>query len=254
MATFIAEQQFAKQQHAGDMDVAGVVEQKDDEIDDLMQYMGYSDNGPAKGIQTGTTIMAMKFKDGVVLGADSRTSTGGYVANRVSRKVTRLHDRIFVCRSGSAADTQFLSSKVKYFLNAHANDLPLDRLPKVKTAANLMRLLSYNNKQFLTAGLIVAGWDQTEGPQVYSIPLGGTILKQDIATGGSGSTYITGLVDHLYRPDMSREEAEDFVAKAVAHAMARDGSSGGVIRVTTVMEKDVAEKCIYADQIPYTLQ
>ncbi|EER00587.1 Pre3p/proteasome regulatory subunit beta type 6, NTN hydrolase fold, putative [Perkinsus marinus ATCC 50983] len=207
MATFIAERQFAKQQHVGDMSVAGVVEQqKDDEIDDLMQYMGYSDNGPAKGIQTGTTIMAMKFKDGVVLGADSRTSTGGYVANRVSRKVTRLHDRIFVCRSGSAADTQFLSSKVKYFLNAHANDLPLDRLPKVKTAANLMRLLAYNNKQYLTAGLIVAGWDQTEGPQVYSIPLGGTIIKQNIATGGSGSTYITGLVDHLYRPDMSTGE------------------------------------------------
>ncbi|EER04730.1 proteasome B type subunit, putative [Perkinsus marinus ATCC 50983] len=201
-------------------------------------------------LYTGTTIMAMKFKDGVVLGADSRTSTGGYVANRVSRKVTRLHDRIFVCRSGSAADTQFLSSKVKYFLNAHANDLPLDRLPKVKTAANLMRLLAYNNKQYLTAGLIVAGWDQTEGPQVYSIPLGGTIIKQNIATGGSGSTYITGLVDHLYRPDMSREEAEDFVAKAVAHAMARDGSSGGVIRVTTVTEKDVAEKCLYADKIP----
>ncbi|EER01233.1 proteasome subunit beta type 6,9, putative [Perkinsus marinus ATCC 50983] len=86
--------------------------------------------------------------------------------------------------------------------------------------------------------------------QVYSIPLGGTIIKQNIATGGSGSTYITGLVDHLYRPDMSRGEAEDFVAKAVAHAMARDGSSGGVIRVTTVTEKDVAEKCLYADKIP----
>ncbi|EER15495.1 hypothetical protein Pmar_PMAR001590 [Perkinsus marinus ATCC 50983] len=57
MATFIAERQFAKQQHVGDMSVAGVVEQqKDDEIDDLMQYMGYSDNGPAKGIQTGTLV------------------------------------------------------------------------------------------------------------------------------------------------------------------------------------------------------
>jgi 20S proteasome subunit beta 1 len=50
--------------------------------------------------------MAACYKDGVVLGADSRTSTGSYVANRVTDKLTKLTDRIYVCRSGSAADTQ----------------------------------------------------------------------------------------------------------------------------------------------------
>lgn len=54
----------------------------------------------------GTTIMAVKYDGGVVLGADSRTSTGTYVANRVSDKLTKLHDKIYCCRSGSAADTQ----------------------------------------------------------------------------------------------------------------------------------------------------
>ena len=28
------------------------------------------------GVSTGTTILSMKFKDGVIMGADSRTSTG----------------------------------------------------------------------------------------------------------------------------------------------------------------------------------
>ena len=42
------------------------------------------------------------------MGADSRTSTGSYVANRVSDKITQLHDRIYVCRSGSAAGTPCL--------------------------------------------------------------------------------------------------------------------------------------------------
>jgi 20S proteasome subunit beta 1 len=50
--------------------------------------------------------MAVAFDGGVVLGADSRTSTGAYVANRVSDKITAVHDRVYVCRSGSAADTQ----------------------------------------------------------------------------------------------------------------------------------------------------
>lgn len=50
--------------------------------------------------------MAACYKDGVILGADSRTSTGAYVANRVTNKLTKLTDHIYVCRSGSAADTQ----------------------------------------------------------------------------------------------------------------------------------------------------
>jgi len=52
--------------------------------------------------------MAVAFDGGVIMGADSRTSTGSYVANRVSDKITQLHDRIYVCRSGSAAGTPCL--------------------------------------------------------------------------------------------------------------------------------------------------
>jgi 20S proteasome subunit beta 1 len=57
---------------------------------------------------TGTTIVAVAFDGGVVIGADSRVSTGTYVSNRASDKVTRLDEDGFVwlLRSGSAADTQ----------------------------------------------------------------------------------------------------------------------------------------------------
>ena len=43
-----------------------------------------------------TTIMAASFNGGVVLGADSRTSNGNYVANRVTDKLTQLTDRVRV--------------------------------------------------------------------------------------------------------------------------------------------------------------
>lgn len=66
-----------------------------------------------------TTIMAVTFDGGVVLGADSRTSTGSYVANRVSDKIVPIHDYIWACRSGSAADTQAVSDYVKYYINSH---------------------------------------------------------------------------------------------------------------------------------------
>merc|ERR1712241_275195 len=153
----------------------------------------------------GTTIMAMEFDGGVVLAADSRTSTGDYVANRASRKISKVHDNIFVCRCGSAADTQALTGFVQHYLGQHA--VELGKPPSVNTAANLFKLIAYNNKDRLLAGLIIAGYDEKRGGQVYSIPLGGTLTKQGCATGGSGSGYISGLVDDKYRPGMTKAEA-----------------------------------------------
>lgn len=60
--------------------------------------------------------MAVEFAGGVVLGADSRTTTGSYIANRVTDKLTPIHDLIYCCRSGSAADTQAVSDIVRYHL------------------------------------------------------------------------------------------------------------------------------------------
>ena len=68
-------------------------------------------------LSTGTTIMAIPFEGGVVMGADSRVSTGTYVANRVSDKIAQLHDSIWCCRSGSAADTQAITDYVRHYLS-----------------------------------------------------------------------------------------------------------------------------------------
>ena len=69
---------------------------------------------------TGTSIMAVEFDGGVVIGADSRTTTGSYIANRVTDKLTKLTDNIYCCRSGSAADTQAIADIVMYHLGLHS--------------------------------------------------------------------------------------------------------------------------------------
>ena len=63
-------------------------------------------------VSMGTSIMAVTFKDGVILGSDSRTTSGAYIANRVTDKLTQLQDKIWCCRSGSAADTQAVADMV----------------------------------------------------------------------------------------------------------------------------------------------
>ena len=55
---------------------------------------------------TGTTIVAVSYDGGVVLGADSRVSMGSYISNRASDKLAPLADSVWLLRSGSAADTQ----------------------------------------------------------------------------------------------------------------------------------------------------
>lgn len=200
-------------------------------------------------VSSGTTIMAVTFDGGVILGADSRTSTGSYVANRVSDKIVPIDDFVYACRSGSAADTQAVTDIVKYYIGAHKQEV--GRQPRVKTCANLMRLVCYNNKDNLLAGMICGGWDPYEGGQVYEVPLGGTIMRQKFAIGGSGSTYIYGLVDSMYREGMSKAECKEFVKKAISHAMARDGSSGGVVRLCTIDASGVERECILGDQLPF---
>ena len=100
-------------------------------------------------VSTGTTIMAVSYAGGVVMGADSRVSTGTYIANRVSDKVSALHDKIFMCRSGSAADTQAVSDYVRHYLASHA--IEVGAPPLVKTAASLAKRICYTNKEQLLA-------------------------------------------------------------------------------------------------------
>jgi len=200
-------------------------------------------------VSTGTTIMAVQYDGGVILGADSRVSTGTYVSSRAADKLTALHDSIYCCRSGSAADTQAVTDYVRYFLSSHS--IEVGAPPRVQAAANLVRKVCYNNKDNLLAGMIVAGWDPIKGGQVYEINLGGSCVRQQASIGGSGSTYIYGLMDSEFRPGMSKEETIAFVKKAVAHAMCRDGSSGGVIRILCIDATGVHREFLAGDALPF---
>ncbi|KAJ1730322.1 Proteasome subunit beta type-1 [Coemansia sp. BCRC 34490] len=199
-------------------------------------------------ISMGTTIMAVQFDGGVVLGADSRTSSGTYVSNRVSDKLTKVHDRIYCCRSGSAADTQAVADVVRYHLALYTAQHGEE--PTVKVAASLFQQICYDNKDNLMAGIIVAGWDKVDGASVYEIPLGGSIHKLPFTLAGSGSTFIYGYCDKLFRPDMTKDECIEFVKNSVSLAISRDGSSGGVIRVAAITEDGVERQVVHGNNLP----
>jgi len=218
-------------------------------VEDGCPYRADDVMKPEQAVKTGTTIMAIEYEGGVVLGADTRTSTGDYVANRASRKISKVHDKIFVCRCGSAADTQALTGFVINYLTQHVTEL--GEAPTVNTAANLFRMIAYNNKDNLSAGLLIAGYDEKRGGQVFSIPLGGTLHKVKFACDGSGSGYISGFIDANYREGMTKAEALSFVQKCISHAISRDGSSGGMIRTLVVSKDGLEEGVIPGNKLPF---
>lgn len=97
-------------------------------------------------------------------------------------KLTHVTDRIYCCRSGSAADTQAVADIVTYHLSMFS--VQHGEQPNVDTAAHLFSELVYQNKDRLSAGIIVAGWDKHKGGTVYNVPLGGGVFQQPWAIGG----------------------------------------------------------------------
>ncbi len=182
----------------------------------------------------GTTILAVRFRGGVVAGADTRTSVSGYVSNRYAAKLTFVLDRdvdnfvvtrpymssfslsskdkgnlcknsfdastCVICRSGSAADTQKLASLVRSELVSRQLVYRI-RGTVTHVAALLRTLLQNENNSNMSASLICAGYDHELGRGViYTVGPGGVVFEEQLwAAGGSGSSYILGHVDSWYK-------------------------------------------------------
>uniref|UniRef100_A0A8C6T3L8 proteasome endopeptidase complex n=1 Tax=Neogobius melanostomus TaxID=47308 RepID=A0A8C6T3L8_9GOBI len=198
--------------------------------------------GVSPGSEGQTTIMAVEYDGGVVIGADSRTTTGSedfsthtYRNNTSTNSFYKdVHDHL-----------------LKHVLSlAIAEVVAYQLAPLVETAAHLFKASCYRYREELTAGILVAGWDRRRGGQVYCVPIGGMLVRQPVSVGGSGSTYIYGFMDSNYKPNMTKEQCLELTASALTLAMERDGSSGGVVRLASISESGVERRVILGNQLP----
>lgn len=198
-------------------------------------------------ISGGTTLVAARWGNssmdgGVVLGADSRTSRGPLVSNRLADKLTPLSPFVVVARSGSAADSQRVVAAVKHQVARQRLELGDERWEHltVQAAAQLLALQCYEGKDSLSVSLLCAGWDRSRGAQIFVIPPGGSLVpapaSAGYALGGSGSAFVLGWCDAVWRPGMTRAECIEFVDHALQMAVARDGSSGGARQIVVLDE------------------
>ncbi|EJW02410.1 hypothetical protein EDEG_03164 [Edhazardia aedis USNM 41457] len=202
-------------------------------------------NNKKNEIMTGTTIVAIKTPNSVIIGADTRTSSGRFIPSRYTDKLTKLTDTIYCCRSGSAADTMYIANLITMYLEKQ--EYLYNTKPTVKLAATYCQELIYSYPDFL-AGMIVAGFDEF-GPSVYTITLGGTIVKGDYAIGGSGSIHLYSFFDENFRNDFTDEQGLAFVKKAVSAAIKRDNFSGGCVRMARITNNNLERYFIPGNEL-----
>ena len=101
--------------------------------------------------------------------------------------------------------------------------------------------------------ITVAGYDhQAGGGQVWTVPVGGMCVRQPVSIGGSGSTFLYGMMDYHYKENMAQADCEKLVLQMVTQAIRRDGSSGGCCRLAVVTKTGVERKLFLNGELPTT--
>ena len=113
--------------------------------------------------KTGTTIVGLTFKDGVVLGADTRATGGAEVAEKNCEKIHYIAPNIYCCGAGTAADTERITELISSQLELLRMDTHAPS--RVITACTLLKRRLFSYQGYISAALVLGGTD-INGPHV----------------------------------------------------------------------------------------
>jgi len=197
--------------------------------------VGYgTDSKQSVKFAKGTTTLAFKFNEGIIVSVDSRSTMGPYIASQTVKKVIEINPYLLGTMAGGAADCAFWERNLG--MQCRLYELRNKERISVAAASKLLANTMFQYRGYgLSMGTMVTGWDKT-GPQLYYVDNDATRLKGNLFSVGSGSTYAYGVLDTYYRPDLTVEEAIDLGKRAIYHATHRDAYSGGINNVYHVRE------------------
>lgn len=199
----------------------------------------------------GTTILALKYQDGVMLAGDRRATEGFQVSARRIEKVYKTDEHSAIAIAGAAGPCLEM---VKLFQTEleHYEKIEGELLGLEGKANKLAKMVSQNLPAALQ-GLVVipifAGYDHKRGEgRVYKYDLTGGVYEEDEhAATGSGGRDARNTLKKLYRADMEYREAIRLCLEALYDAADEDiGTAGADLKrdiyptVMTVMAGGIA--------------
>jgi len=180
----------------------------------------------------GTTTVAIKVKDGVVLCADMRASAGYFIANNNTMKIQKIERHVGLTLAGGVADAQNIVDVLRYHANLHR--VQTNEPITINSLARLTALMFHQNRGYpFIADILIGGYDET-GPALFNIDMFGSVEKKNYVTTGSGSPVAYGLLEEEYRDDLSLDEAKTVALRAVKAAITRNIGTGDGINIALI--------------------
>jgi proteasome beta subunit len=187
--------------------------------------------GKLEGVTHGTTVIAIRYADGVVMAGDRRATSGHLISHRTMEKVYPADRHSGVAIAGAAGPAMEM---VKLF------QLQLEHYEKVEGVelslegkANQLSQMVRNHLPAAIQGMAVvplfAGYDlRRQSGRLFQYDItGGRYEEADFATTGSGSLHAGTAIKLGYRPDMDREVTLDLAISALFQAADEDSATGG---------------------------
>ncbi len=190
-------------------------------------------------LKTGTTIIGIVCKDGVVMAADRQVTAGNIVMNKNTPKVVQVNDYVVSSWTGGVADAQRLGKLIAAELKL--KELKSHSRPTIKQTANLTATITYSQIRQPSmipniVGSLVGGFNEDGGVELYTIEPAGGIYKVENydANFGSGMPYVLGLLERQYKEDISVKEGVELAKEALKSSTQRDIGSGYGIDIFTI--------------------
>jgi proteasome beta subunit len=179
----------------------------------------------------GTTILSMRFADGVVMAGDRRATEGHAIANRNMDKVYAADSWSAVGIAGAAGPAmemvRLFQTELEHYEKVSGEPLSMEG------KSNKLSQMIKANLPAAFQGLVVVplycGWDERRARgRVFRYDVtGGRYEDADYATTGSGGVHARNWIKAFWRPDIDRDGAIDLAITSLFQAADEDAATGG---------------------------
>jgi len=187
---------------------------------------------------TGTTVLALKYKDGVMMLADTLGSYGSMCRFTELDRIRKVNDKIIVGGGGEWSDFQFICRLLQ---ELNTNDIEQDD-GHVLSAAEINSYLSrvlYNRRSRINPlwnQIITAGYEEGKSFLGFVDLYGSCYTDNYIAT-GFGAYLGIGIIRKYWRADMDEKEARALIESAMLVCLYRDCFSLNKFTLATITKE-----------------
>ncbi|MBT4677665.1 MAG: proteasome subunit beta [Acidimicrobiaceae bacterium] len=182
-------------------------------------------------ITHGTTVLAIRYSDGVLMAGDRRATSGHLISHRSIEKVFPADSSSGVAIAGAAGPAiemvRLFQLQLEHYEKVEGTTLTLDG--KANQLSQMLRNHLPAAMQGLAVVPLFAGFDsRTEQGRLFQFDVtGGRYEERDYAAIGSGGLHAATVMKLRHQPGIGADEAIDVAIEAMFQAADEDIATGG---------------------------